>query len=115
MRAFLAALFVIMSGPLLAQSGGVGFSPAFRFLKAVRERDGTVVVEVDDDGVGLPEGFELAAGGGIGSRTIHVLAQQIDADIAYDSRATGLHFALRLPAADGQASRRLAPQPAAAS
>jgi len=46
MRAFLAALFVIVSGPLLAQSGGVGFSPAFRFLKAVRERDGTVATEM---------------------------------------------------------------------
>lgn len=46
MRALLAALFVILSGPLLAQSGGIGFSPAFRFLKAVRERDGNVATEM---------------------------------------------------------------------
>jgi two-component sensor histidine kinase len=65
------------------------------------ERDGTVVIEVSDDGVGFPEGFEFAAGGGIGSRTIHVLAQQIDAEIRFDSRATGLWFELRLPATDG--------------
>ena len=64
-----------------------------------RERDGTIVIEVLDDGVGFPEGFEFAAGGGIGSRTIHVLAQQIDAEIAFDSRATGLHFELRVPGA----------------
>jgi two-component sensor histidine kinase len=64
-----------------------------------REPSGTIVVEVGDDGVGFPEGFELAAGGGIGSRTIHVLAQQIDAEIGFDSRATGLQFELRLPAA----------------
>ena len=65
-----------------------------------REPDGTVVIDVADDGVGFPEGFEFAAGGGIGSRTIHVLAQQIDAEICFDSRATGLHFELQLPAAD---------------
>lgn len=65
------------------------------------EPDGTIVVEVGDDGVGFPEGFEFAAGGGIGSRTIHVLAQQIDAEIAFDSRATGLWFELRLPVPDG--------------
>lgn len=63
------------------------------------ERGGTVVIEVGDDGVGFPEGFEFAAGGGIGSRTIHVLAQQIDAEIAFESGATGLRFELRLPAA----------------
>lgn len=66
-----------------------------------REPGGTIVVEVSDDGVGFPVGFEFAAGGGIGSRTIHVLAQQIDAEIAFDSRATGLQFELRLAAADG--------------
>jgi len=65
-----------------------------------REPGGAVVIEVSDDGVGFPEGFEFAAGGGIGSRTIHVLAQQIDAEISFDSRATGLWFDLRLPAAD---------------
>ena len=62
------------------------------------EPNGTVVVEVADDGVGFPEGFEFAAGGGIGSRTIHVLAQQIDAEIHFESRPTGLRFELRLPA-----------------
>jgi two-component sensor histidine kinase len=62
-----------------------------------REPEGTVVVEVGDDGVGFPEGFEFTAGGGIGSRTIHVLAQQIDAEIRFESRAIGLWFELRLP------------------
>lgn len=64
------------------------------------ETDGTVVIQASDDGVGFPEGFEFAAGGGIGARTIHVLAQQIDAEIAFDSRPTGLRFELRLPGAD---------------
>ena len=67
-----------------------------------RDPDGTTLIEIADDGVGFPEGFEFAAGGGIGSRTIHVLAQQIDAELSFDSRPTGLRFALRLPAADGE-------------
>ncbi|MGQ0661661.1 ankyrin repeat domain-containing protein [Sphingosinicella sp.] len=46
LRAFIAILFVIAGGPLIAQSGGVGFSPGFRFLKAVRERDGNVATEM---------------------------------------------------------------------
>jgi two-component sensor histidine kinase len=65
-----------------------------------REPGGSIVIEVADDGVGFPEGFDLAASGGIGARTIHVLAQQIGAEISFDSRPTGLRFALRLPVAD---------------
>jgi two-component sensor histidine kinase len=77
-----------------------GGAPGRLTIACRREPDGTVVIEVADDGVGFPEDFELAAGGGIGSRTIHVLAQQVDAEIAFDSRSTGLRFELRLPAAD---------------
>ena len=76
-------------------------APGKLTIRCRREAEGTVVIEVADDGVGFPEGFEFAAGGGIGSRTIHVLAQQIDAEIAFDSGPTGLRFTLRLPAADG--------------
>jgi len=63
-----------------------------------RESDGSTVVEVSDDGVGFPEAFDFAAHRSTGSRTIHVLAQQIDAEIAFDSGPTGLRFELRLPA-----------------
>jgi two-component sensor histidine kinase len=63
-----------------------------------REPDGSILVEVADDGVGFPEGFDFNARGGIGWRTIHVLAQQIDAEVSFDSRPTGLRFELRLPA-----------------
>lgn len=65
-----------------------------------RDPDGTTLIEIADDGVGFPEDFEFSAGGGIGSRTIHVLAQQIDAELSFDSRPTGLRFALRLPSAE---------------
>ena len=72
-----------------------------------REPGGSIVIEVADDGVGFPEGFDLAASGGIGARTIHVLAQQIGAEISFDSRPTGLRFALRLPVA-GDSSQNVA-------
>jgi two-component sensor histidine kinase len=59
--------------------------------------DGALVVEVSDDGVGLPEGFDPSSGGGIGSRTIRVLARQLDAVAEYEPLPCGLTFRLRLP------------------
>lgn len=59
--------------------------------------DGGLIVEVADDGVGLPEDFDAATGGGIGSRTIRVLARQLDATTEYVSGPCGLTFRLRLP------------------
>lgn len=66
------------------------------------EADGTIVIEIADNGVGLPEGFEPTAQGGTGMRMIYVLAQQIDAEVGFDSRPTGLRFSLRLPASGGR-------------
>lgn len=65
-----------------------------------REPGGAIAVSVADDGVGFPEDYDFVAHGAIGSRTIHMLAEQIDAEIAFDSRPTGLRFELRLPASD---------------
>jgi two-component sensor histidine kinase len=67
-----------------------------------RDADGSVVVEVGDDGVGLPEGFDFATADGTGSRTIRVLAMQIGAQIDYQSRPIGLLFKLRLPPRGGR-------------
>lgn len=63
-----------------------------------REDDGSLLVEVADDGVGLPEGFEFAASAGLGSRTIRALARQLGAAVCYESRAIGASLTLRLPA-----------------
>lgn len=65
-----------------------------------REDDDTVVIEVGDDGVGLPDGFDLGTGGGIGFRTIRVLAKQLGAEYAFESSPIGLRFQLRVPAPD---------------
>ena len=63
-----------------------------------RDPAGSLVVEIADDGVGLPEGFDLLADGGTGARTIRVLARQLDAEVTVDSRPIGLSFRRRLPA-----------------
>jgi two-component sensor histidine kinase len=65
-----------------------------------REPGATIAVSVEDDGVGFPEGFDLAVHGGTGLRTIHMLAEQIDAEVSFQSRPTGLRFELRRAGAD---------------
>lgn len=45
---------------------------------SVGERDGEVTVQVLDDGVGLPEGFDLSGGTSLGLRLIRSLSGQID-------------------------------------
>jgi two-component sensor histidine kinase len=67
-------------------------------LGCSRDRDGSLVVEVADDGVGLPEGFDLLTDGGTGARTIRVLARQLEAEVTVESGPIGLHFRRRLPA-----------------
>jgi two-component sensor histidine kinase len=59
--------------------------------------DESLLIEVGDDGIGLPEGFEFADHGGIGSRTIRVLAKQLGAEVSLESRPIGSWFKLRLP------------------
>ncbi len=63
-----------------------------------RNADGSAVIEVADDGVGLPEGFDPLADGGLGSQTVRLLARRLGAEISFDSRPIGLCFRLRLPA-----------------
>lgn len=63
-----------------------------------REPGGSILIEVSDDGVGLPAGFDPERQGGIGSRTIGVLARQLRGEVAYISGPLGLRVRLRLPA-----------------
>ena len=71
-----------------------------------KQADGTLVVEVADDGVGLPEDFDMAADGGLGARTIRVLARQLDAQFDFRSGPIGLRFFLRVPPPAGDRSDR---------
>src|ERR1700753_1075800 len=60
---------------------------------------GRVVVEICDDGVGLPEGFDLSKGGGVGFRLIRSLAQSLKAELQVESDSLGLSFIVTLPRA----------------
>jgi len=62
-----------------------------------RDADGSLLVEVVDDGIGLPDGFDMATDGGIGAKTIRLLARQIGAQIALESESIGTEFRLQLP------------------
>jgi two-component sensor histidine kinase len=69
--------------------------------------DGRLVLSVSDDGVGLPEDFDVAHGGGLGFKVMRGLAAEIGADFTIHSSNLGLSFRLSLPEAS-MASDKLA-------
>jgi two-component sensor histidine kinase len=61
--------------------------------------DGTLIVSVADDGVGLPEGFDPLKDGGIGFQVIRALTAEMDADLKVDSHHLGVTFRIIVPQA----------------
>lgn len=61
---------------------------------------GRTVLEIADDGVGLPEGFDPARDGGVGFQVVRALAASAGADLTIESDSLGLSF--RLSLADGR-------------
>jgi two-component sensor histidine kinase len=59
--------------------------------------DGGVAIEIGDDGVGLPEGFNPERDGGMGFRLIRALAKGLGAKLNIESDSLGLSFCLTLP------------------
>ncbi|HLI67935.1 MAG TPA: sensor histidine kinase [Caulobacteraceae bacterium] len=64
---------------------------------------GATLIEIIDDGVGLPEGFDPRRDGGLGMRMVRSLADQLRATLTFDSSAIGLTVRLLVPpgGADG--------------
>lgn len=60
--------------------------------------EGAVMIKVTDDGVGLPDGFDVRRGGGLGMRMTRALADQLGASLTFDSGDTGLTVRLLVPA-----------------
>ena len=69
-----------------------------------RALDGSTVVGVLDDGVGLPEGFDASAEGGLGLRMMRIIAAQLGGELSFDSEPMGLTVRLRLPPDRAQVS-----------
>jgi two-component sensor histidine kinase len=60
-------------------------------------RDNRILLTIADDGVGLPESFDLKKSGGTGLRLIRSIADALDADLDIESDSLGLSFRLLLP------------------
>ena len=61
--------------------------------------DGSLFISVGDDGIGLPEGFDPAKGGGIGFQVIRALSSEIGAHLNMNSDSLGVTFNFTVPAA----------------
>jgi two-component sensor histidine kinase len=57
----------------------------------------TAVVSVRDDGVGLPEGFDVSKSKGLGMRIVSALAKQLDAHMTQRSGKQGSEFSISIP------------------
>jgi two-component sensor histidine kinase len=73
--------------------------PVYMTVVCDSKPDGTLFVSVSDDGIGLPEGFDIAKGGGLGFQVIRALASEIGAHLDVQSDNLGVTFNLTVPAA----------------
>ena len=69
-----------------------------RIEAGCKEDPAGIAAWVRDDGVGLPEGFDLEHDGSIGMRTLRLIAQQIGVELDFLSCEIGLTVNLRIPA-----------------
>jgi two-component sensor histidine kinase len=73
-------------------------SPVFIRL-ACKSMESAVVVEIADDGVGLPQDFDEARDSGVGFRLMRSLLRKIGAELAYKSGSDGLQYRITVPEA----------------
>lgn len=62
------------------------------------EAPGRYRLLVEDDGPGLPEGFDITGSPGLGMRLVQSLTQQIEGTLTVDGRPPGTRFAISFPA-----------------
>ena len=63
--------------------------PVLLNVTCTQAADTSICIEVSDDGIGLPEGFEPSSDGGLGFRLMRALAQQIGAELDFTSSPLG--------------------------
>jgi two-component sensor histidine kinase len=62
-----------------------------------RQLADALVIEVSDDGVGLPENFDPETSGGFGFDLVRALREQLNAEIVFDHDCLGLRVRLTVP------------------
>lgn len=87
---------VIMNAVKHAHPTGI---PVQITLVCDRATQGNLIIEISDDGVGLPEQFDVNKAGGVGFRLIRSLADKLGAVLTIESDSLGLTFRLLFPAA----------------
>jgi two-component sensor histidine kinase len=85
---------IIMNAAKHAHPTGL---PVQLAIECQHDGNGGIVIEIADDGVGLPEGFDVATGGGVGFRVIRSLAQSLKAELGVESDSLGVTFRVILP------------------
>ena len=66
-------------------------------LASLPAADGGTLLEISDDGMGLPEGFDEARDAGVGLKLIRGLVEGAGAALSLRSDELGLTYAIRLP------------------
>jgi len=92
-RLSLIVVEILMNAIKYAHPTGVPIE--FR-VACTRTNDG-ILLEFDDDGVGLPEGFDVHRHGGVGLKMIRTLSRELGATLQIESDYLGLSFRLSLP------------------
>lgn len=63
----------------------------------MEQSEGNLIIKLTDDGVGLPQGFTFASGGGVGLRIIQALAHQVRANLDTITGQPGASFRIVVP------------------
>jgi two-component sensor histidine kinase len=64
---------------------------------SLRDEGSRVEICVSDDGIGLPEDFNPAAGGGLGMRIVTALVRQVRGTLSIKSADPGAEFVISIP------------------
>lgn len=79
-----------------------------RLCVACEVRNGALVLTIDDDGVGLPEGFDPGKDGDLGFRVIRSLCEELHAELDIQSSSLGTSFEITMPHTIAMASAQTA-------
>ena len=97
-RAISCALIVNELVSNAAKHAYRGDGPGRIWVNVAASNDGGLLsISVRDEGIGLPEGFEIGKAKGLGNRMIRSLAAQLDATLAVVPHHPGAEFILTAP------------------